>query len=84
MFDPVILVTVNVTVPLLMDEVDVIVALPLVLLAPLRPELLIAPVKLPVTVALATFAPFASLTFTTACALNLLPEATQLIVMLLT
>ena len=49
MFDPVMLVTVNVTVPFLMDDVEVMVASPLASVTPLSPELLMDPVTLPVT-----------------------------------
>ena len=77
-----ILLTVNVTVPLLIADVEVMLATPLELLTLLKPELTIAPVKFPVTVAFGTLAPLASLTVTVARALNLEPDATQLIVML--
>jgi hypothetical protein len=84
MLVPVIPVMVKVTVPVEMLPVEVIAALPPVPVAALKPLFTIAPVKFPVTVAALTTVPVASTMFTVALDLNLVPEATQVIVMLCT
>ncbi len=85
-FVPVIFVTVNVIVPMSSVDVEVITALPVppVPVLALKPLFVNVPVKFPVTVALFTFTPAESFTFTVARDLYFAPDNTQVIVMLAT